>query len=179
MDSEYSLPKISLDNLEQKIDHSIALQFSKLPEPKSLSIEAETDTSGINDLIKHIKGLSENAQLRGAERTTWPDSLNKFPFVLLKPFKKIILKFINILFKDQIEVNQNLAEGLQQSLLINQELMREIINLRYHAYRDLENLHHYQQLSAQQITETILPNSLREITDNLYELNETIGGNQS
>ncbi|MEA5533083.1 hypothetical protein [Crocosphaera sp. XPORK-15E] len=179
MNTQYSLPKITLAHLEKKIDNAMASQLSQLPQQQPLIVEPEVDISGITDLVKHIEGLIENAQLRGSERTTWPDSLNKFPFVLLKPFKKLILKFINILFKDQIEVNQNLAEGLQQSLLINQELIRQIVSLRYQSYRDVENLNHYQQLLGQQITATILPNSLGKITDHLYELNEKIGGDKS
>ncbi len=174
MNSQYCLPKITLDHLEKKIDNAIASQVSQLPQKDPLIVESEVEISGITDLIKHIEGLLENAKLRGSERSTWPDSLNKFPFLLLKPFQKLILKFINILFKDQIEVNQNLAQGLQQTLLINQELIRQIISLRYQSHRDLQNIHNYQQVIEQQITEKILPNSLGKIINHLHELDEKL-----
>ncbi|MGB5597030.1 MAG: hypothetical protein WBM62_23780, partial [Crocosphaera sp.] len=170
MKSQYCLPKITLDYLEEKIDDAIVSPLLQSPPKEPLIVEPEIEISGITDLVKHIEGLIENAKLRGSQRTTWPDSLNQFPFLILKPFKNLILKVINILFKDQIEVNQNLTEGLQQSLLINQELIRQIVSLRHQSHRDLHNINHHQQALEQKITEKISDNSLKKIVQHLQEL---------
>jgi O-antigen chain-terminating methyltransferase len=77
------------------------------------------DTGAIAELLR-------NAESRAYDRVSWPSTLDRFPFTLLKPLKKLVLKVLNLIFKDQREVNYNLIRALQESVAINQELLKQL-----------------------------------------------------
>ncbi len=120
-------PKINVDVLMQKIQEEVAKR-------RDLAAEYEIPKSTIiarNKLILgQVKKFLKAAEIRSVIRTKWPDKLNQFPFnisLILKPF---VLKALSALFKDQREVNQNLIAAVKLSLILNEQLVQEIDDLR-------------------------------------------------
>ncbi len=136
--SESQVSPITTDLLIKKINQSAAFYKSE-PQGDSFSPNAElpaelpelaTDMSGMKEWIGYIEGFLQTARNRAEVRNQWPDALNRFPFVLLKPLQSLFFKFLTLIFKDQREVNLNLIEVSQQSLRLNQELMEQLATFR-------------------------------------------------
>jgi len=80
--------------------------------------------------ISYIEALLNNAESRTNVRTKWPDKYNRFPFNLSKTIQKLALKALQILFVDQREVNFSLIQALRKSMLVNQQLVEEVAELK-------------------------------------------------
>lgn len=125
--TELNKTKITVDELL----HKVRLEVSKTQE------NSPTNNSRINvtnpiiaEDISYIEGLINNAEFRTNVRTKWPDKYNRFPFNLSKKFQKLFLKALQIIFVDQREVNFSLTQALRKSMLVNQQLVEEIIELK-------------------------------------------------
>lgn len=125
---EANNPEINVDVLMQKIREEVA-QCQNYYQPVALN-SAKFKTSAVKFDFSHIETLLQDAESRAHVRTKWPDKLNRFPFNFTSPIQKVVLKILSFIFKDQREVNFNLILSLKESLLLNQQLIAEITNLR-------------------------------------------------
>ncbi|MGK7944700.1 MAG: methyltransferase domain-containing protein [Microcystaceae cyanobacterium] len=129
--------------IEQPMSNSLINPGESLPSSlKSfpLAVQSTIDLSGTQDLINAIKNLVEIAQSRTIRRQKWPDSLNRFPWILFKPLQILFFGLLNFIFKDQREVNNNLIASLNQLILLNQSLLDQVNILRSQSYVDLQRL---------------------------------------
>lgn len=107
--------------VEQRSEHS-----SKLIEQS----RAQPTIDSISLNLLNIQALINNAEDRSQVRTKWPDKLNRFPLSISKRFQQLILKSLNFLFKEQRVVNISLVQAGRESLAINRELIKQIVNLQ-------------------------------------------------
>ena len=90
-----SNPEISVDKIEQEI-------FNNIDTKNNNSSSQEIDTNGILEQQRnYIKSFIETAKSRTEVRNKWPQSLNRFPFIVLRPSAFIFLVVLKLLFKDQ------------------------------------------------------------------------------
>jgi SAM-dependent methyltransferase len=115
------------------------------------------DWSALKKLLGSTQEYLQTAQVRAEIREKWPDTLERSPFTLLKPLKSLFLKVLQLIFKDQREVNQNLIQVCQQSIQFNQELMEQLVTLS----SQIDQLH--QSRNNQQITLEMMDNHLTDI----------------
>jgi O-antigen chain-terminating methyltransferase len=82
----------------------------------------------------------------------------------------LALKILNTIFRDQREVNFNLASALRECLQLNRQLLSEVENLRSQSRRDLENLMAFSQsLSGySQAVEKNLVNNTQNLEEKLH-----------
>jgi len=117
------------------------------------------DWSALKKLLSSTQEYLQTAQVRAEIRKKWPDTLERSPFTLLKPLKSLFLKVLQLIFKDQREVNQNLIQVCQQSIQFNQELMEQLVTLS----SQIDQLH--QSRNNQQITLEMMDNHLTDLED--------------
>lgn len=120
---QISYPEPNSTQIEQKILKELN-DFSRDNYPRE--IKGGVDFNNLQQQINYIEGFITTAESRSKARHTWPQSLNRFPFILLKPLGIFFLKTLNVLFKDQREVNFNLSEALRQSLDLNKNLIQHL-----------------------------------------------------
>jgi hypothetical protein len=77
-------------------------------------------------LINEIEARVSQAEVKAQGRQKWPDRLNRFPFNLSRKAQNAVLKAVDLLFRDQREVNLLLAQSLRQSLTLQRQLVSQI-----------------------------------------------------
>jgi hypothetical protein len=75
-------------------------------------------------LANEIEIQINQAEAKAHSRQKWPDRLNRFPFNLSPKLQRAVLKLVDLLFRDQREVNLLLIQSLRQSLLLQRQLMQ-------------------------------------------------------
>ena len=118
-----SNPEINVDRIAKEILNEIDYQTNK-----STSNVANSNAilEQLNHQLQYIKGFIDTAKSRTEIRTNWPQSLNYFPFILLRPLAFILLICLKLLFKDQREVNFNILTTLQALLKLTGNLLQQI-----------------------------------------------------
>lgn len=127
---EANNPEINVDELMQKIRDEVANRRVLHQDGMTYQPQASNLMPGFEAIFNHIQVYLKNAEFRAYLRTKWPDNLNKFPFNFIPQLQKIILKILNLIFKDQREVNFNLINALKESVAINQQLVEQITTLK-------------------------------------------------
>ncbi|WGV25483.1 class I SAM-dependent methyltransferase [Halotia branconii] len=125
---EANNPEINVDVLMQKIRQEVTQRKNDY-QPVVLN-STKFKSSAVRFDVSHIETLLGDAESRANVRTKWPDKWNRFPFNFSSVIQKTALKILGFIFKDQREVNFNLIQSLKESLLLNQQLISEIANLR-------------------------------------------------
>ncbi len=125
---EANNPEINVDVLMQKIRQEVSQRQNDY-QPVVLN-STNFKSSAVKFDVSHIETLLGDAESRANVRTKWPDKWNRFPFNFSSVIQKLALKILSFIFKDQREVNFNLIQSLKESLLLNQQLISEIANLR-------------------------------------------------
>lgn len=124
---QFNIPNISISSLVDKLQQELVIQKSSLGlEAKSMF---DSGALKIKNTLTDIEAFLRNAESRAYIRKKWPDKYNKFPFNLIPSIGKISLKILELLFRDQREVNFGLIHSLRESLKINRQLIEEIIEL--------------------------------------------------
>jgi lipopolysaccharide biosynthesis glycosyltransferase len=77
-------------------------------------------------VANEIEMLVNQAEAKAHSRQKWPDRLNRFPFNLSRKVQKAVLKLVDLLFRDQREVNLLLVQSLRQSLTLQRQLIRQL-----------------------------------------------------
>jgi hypothetical protein len=77
-------------------------------------------------LANEIEIQINQAEAKAHSRQKWPDRLNRFPFNLSPKLQRAVLKAVDLLFRDQREVNLLLVQSLRQSLLLQRQLMQQL-----------------------------------------------------
>ena len=90
----------------------------------------ETHIQALANSESHIQALVNNAESRAQVRTKWPDKLARFPFNISKKFQKLALKTLEIILRDQHEVNFNILQALREFLLINRQSAEQTATLQ-------------------------------------------------
>lgn len=125
--TELNKPKITVDELLQAVRVELGLSQGH----NSMN---DAPINGMNPIntedISYIEELINNAEFRATTRTKWPDKYNRFPFNLSKKIQRLALKALEIIFIDQREVNFSLLQALKKSILVNQKLSEEIVELK-------------------------------------------------
>ena len=118
-----SRPEINADKIAReildKIDGEVNRQSFK-------QVGSNSILEQLKQQIEYIEGFINTAKSRTEVRTTWPQSLNKFPFILLRPLALIVLICLKLLFKDQREVNFNILATLQEFLRLTEKLLQKV-----------------------------------------------------
>jgi O-antigen chain-terminating methyltransferase len=134
MSSESQVFPLNRDRLIEQINQSAAF-YKSAPRERENAPKVEAppappvNLSGMKEWLGYTEGFLQTARDRAEVRSKWPDSLNRFPFILLKPLEVVFFKLLTVLFKDQREVNLNLIEVCQQSLKLNEELTEQLAAL--------------------------------------------------
>jgi O-antigen chain-terminating methyltransferase len=121
-------PEINVDELMQKIREDVMKRQNQTYQTEVTN--SNIDTPKINWSLNLIEGLLKNAESRAIVRTKWPDNLNRFPFNLSRGLQKLLLKILNLIFKDQREVNFNVINALKESVALNRVLIAQVETLR-------------------------------------------------
>lgn len=187
--------KITVDELLQEVRLEVAKHGYNSLNNSMISVTNPI----IAEDISYIEGLLINAESRTNVRTKWPDKYNRFPFNFSKTIQKLALKALQVIFVDQREVNFSLIQALRKSMLVNQQLVEEIVELKaqvktfenkfidfnnQHNKKTEEEPHNFKileqhlnsvesktkKLSDRSIKTTIQLNTLNKQTDNLYNL---------
>lgn len=134
---EVNVPNISVQKIKEKILKEINYQ-----EKQKINDENKfLMWHHFEEQIKYFQGFIDTAKLRSNNRNSLPNSWNKSPFIfLIKPFSFIFFKILNLLFKDQKEVNFNILQALDESVKINQMLLQEIKNIHKNTQEDFISL---------------------------------------
>lgn len=125
---ESNQPEINVDELMQKIREDVIKRQNQTYQTEVTN--SNIDTPKINWSLNLIEGLLKNAESRAIVRTKWPDNLNRFPFNLSRGLQKLLLKILNLIFKDQREVNFNVINALKESVALNRVLIAQVETLR-------------------------------------------------
>ena len=137
---KHLLGKIRQEALRQNPDTGV----SSAPVPPAatgeLVLKGDFDREAINNQIDYIEGFIKTAESRAAVRNQLPEKFGRLPWLLFKPLQALALKILNTIFRDQREVNFNLASALRECLQLNRQLLSEVENLRSQSRRDIENL---------------------------------------
>jgi hypothetical protein len=127
---ETNNPDINVNDLMEQVRAEAAKRRSNIS-VKVTQLAIEKNTSDIENFkILNIQALINNAENRSQVRTKWPDKLNKFPLNVSKKLQQLILKSLNFFFKEQRVVNISLAQAGRESLELNRELIKQIVNLQ-------------------------------------------------
>jgi O-antigen chain-terminating methyltransferase len=139
---KHLLDKIRQEALRQNLAPGVP--SAPVPPPPAatgeLVLKGDFDREAINNQIDYIEGFIKTAESRAAVRDQLPDKFGRFPWLLFKPLQALALKILNTIFRDQREVNFNLASALRECLQLNRQLLSEVESLRSQSRRDLENL---------------------------------------
>jgi 2-polyprenyl-3-methyl-5-hydroxy-6-metoxy-1,4-benzoquinol methylase len=152
---EINNPEIDVDELMQKIREEVLehKNNSQLANPTSnskiLTIKASID---------YVEALVRSAESRACVRDKWPDTLSRFPFNLTQGLQKLVLKMLNLVFKDQREVNSSLIRSLQESIGINRLLIEQIASLKSQTY----------SISIQKADENSFKDCEKHLLDSFY-----------
>ena len=124
--NETNKNQVNVNELMQKIREEVASRNSLLSPtvPSSFSQASEIDL-----VANYIEDLLTNAESRSHVRTKWPDKLNRFPLNLTGGLRKIVLKAINFLFKDQREVNFALIQACGELVKLNRHATKQVSDL--------------------------------------------------
>jgi O-antigen chain-terminating methyltransferase len=125
---ESNQPEINVDELMQKIREDVIKRQNQTYQTEVTN--SNIDTPKINWSLNLIEGLLKNAESRAIVRTEWLDNLNRFPFNLSRGLQKLLLKILNLIFKDQREVNFNVINALKESVALNRVLIAQVETLR-------------------------------------------------
>jgi len=141
---------------------------------RELVLKGDFDREAINNQIDYIEGFIKTAESRAAVRNQLPEKFGRFPWLLFKPLQALALKILNTIFRDQREVNFNLASALRECLQLNRQLLSEVESLRSQSQRDLENLMAVSQsLSGySQAVEKNLVNNTQNLQEKLHNLDQ-------
>jgi len=169
---KHLLDKIRQEALRQNLH--LGVPSAPLPPPpaatRELVLKGDFDREAINNQIDYIEGFIKTAESRAAVRNQLPEKFGRFPWLLFKPVQALALKILNTIFRDQREVNFNLASALRECLQLNRQLLSEVESLRSQSQRDLENLMAVSQsLSGySQAVEKNLVNNTQNLEEKLH-----------
>ena len=173
---KHLLDKIRQEALRQNLH--LGVPSAPLPPPpaatRELVLKGDFDREAINNQIDYIEGFIKTAESRAAVRNQLPEKFGRFPWLLFKPLQALALKILNTIFRDQREVNFNLASALRECLQLNRQLLSEVESLRSQSQRDLENLMAVSQsLSGySQAVEKNLINNTQNLQEKLHNLDQ-------
>ncbi len=127
---ETNNPDIDVNNLMEQVRAEATKRRSNLG-LKVTQLAKEKPIADVETLkILNIQALINNAENRSQIKTKWPDKLNKFPLNVSKNLQQLILKLLNFFFKEQRVVNISLVQAGRESLELNRELIKQIVNLQ-------------------------------------------------
>ena len=133
---EINIPSIN----NREIKGKIISEMNFLQAQTTLYSQENVIWINIQEQIKYFQGFINTAKSRAETRDSWPNSLNKFPFILLKPFGIIFFKIFNFLFKDQREVNFNILSALEESVKLNQIILEQIKSITSTSQEELNTV---------------------------------------
>ena len=171
---KHLLGKIRQEALRQNPDTGVS---SAPPPPAAtgeLVLKEDFDREAINNQIDYVEGFIKTAESRAAVRNQLPEKFGRLPWLLFKPLQALALKILNTIFRDQREVNFNLASALRECLQLNRQLLSEVENLRSQSRRDLENLMAVSQSVSgySQAVEKNLVNNTQNLQEKLHNLDQ-------
>ncbi len=92
------------------------------------------------DKTNRINLSINDSRAKSRIRTKIPDALNRFPINKSKILQKIILKFYEILFREQRNVSNAILDVLQELSLSRLELLAETKNIRHLLDENVRNI---------------------------------------
>ncbi len=118
--------EIDVNELMQKIRKEVASRGYVASPTAPFSFSQPSEISLVSN---YIEDLLTNAESRSHVRSKWPDKLNRFPFKATAGIRRILLKAINFLFKEQRTVNLSLIQALRESVKLNRQAAEQISDL--------------------------------------------------
>ena len=130
-------PEIGVNKIGQEILSKIDCKVNKKSSEGACS---NGILEQLKQQIKYVEGFIDTAKSRTEVRTNWPQSLNRFPFIVLRPLAFILLIYLKLLFKDQREVNFNILATLQEFLKLTRNLLQQVGLMNTEIKQNFHNL---------------------------------------
>ncbi|AUC60171.1 hypothetical protein AA637_02930 [Cyanobacterium sp. HL-69] len=132
---ETHTPKITINEISQKIKlnaqkvtsstfNNIEIKSTELNQIQIEPINEQEFQHQVNEFEHFTKLALERSKVRNR----LPNSFNKFPRLIFKPFASLLLKCLSYIFKDQREVNKNLFHTLDTLTKQDKNLLTSIKN---------------------------------------------------
>ncbi|SMP72744.1 hypothetical protein SAMN06295888_11929 [Desulfonatronum zhilinae] len=149
---------ISVDELNAKIDAVLAEMGADQGDPM---IKALQDDIALRSY--HVEGLVNEAAQCFPSRTVLPARMSRFPLKYLGFLHRFILRFYEVLFREQRGVNLALIKALRESMAVNRQLNEQV---RRGQHKLAEVLRDMQvRAAAQQAMVDRLERELRELRE--------------
>ncbi|MEO8892439.1 MAG: sulfotransferase domain-containing protein [Coleofasciculaceae cyanobacterium] len=120
---ERNNPEIDVDELMQQV-------LEEVEKRKPISLLPQTKITAASSLdsgkVSYIEGLLNNADYYSQVPLELPEKFKRFPFNILKPLQKFVLKLYGFIFKKQRVVNSSIIHSLRESLILNQQLISQL-----------------------------------------------------
>ena len=105
---------ISIEEIMRRIKEEAAKRGSAESGTVGISIAGAGDAGDIDFPKQKLELLIDDARYKSQARTKIPNALNRFPVSKSKLLQKIILKFYELLFREQRAVNNEMLDALQE-----------------------------------------------------------------
>ena len=135
-----SYPEIDVKNIEKEILHELSCTYQQ---NNSIETVNKINLTQLKQQNKYIESFIKTAKSRAEVRQSWPQSLNRFPVILLKPLGFILLIILKVLFKDQREVNFNILGSLKEFLKLNEKLLNQIDLINSDIQKNFQNINFF------------------------------------
>jgi O-antigen chain-terminating methyltransferase len=120
---EANNPEINVDELMQQVLEEVERRQT-IPLWENEKITTTNPMDSVK--VSYIEGLLNNAEYYSQVPAELPDKFNRFPFNIIQPIEKFILKLYGFIFKKQRVVNSSITHALRESLLLNQQLIGQV-----------------------------------------------------
>lgn len=119
--NDMTVAGISVDELNAKIDAILAEMGAEQGDPM---IKALQDDIALRSY--HVEGLVNEAAQCFPARTALPSRMNRFPLKYFGFLHRFILRFYELLFREQRGVNLALIKALRESMAVNRQLNEQV-----------------------------------------------------
>lgn len=120
--SEISVAGLTAEEIDRKIEAVLKQLVEDQGDPMSKALQ--------NDIALRsyrVEGLVNEAAQCFPARTTLPTRMNRFPLKYFGFLHRIILRFYELLFREQRGVNLALIKALRETMAMNRQLNEQVI----------------------------------------------------
>ena len=110
------------EELDAKIDAVLAEMGSDQEDPMIKALQNDIALRSF-----HVEGLVNEAAQCFPARTALPARMNRFPLKYFGFLHRFILRFYELLFREQRGVNMALIKALRESMAVNRQLNEQVL----------------------------------------------------
>lgn len=123
---EHNNPAINVDELMAKVHAAVGRRHFPAGSGTAAAALPADALATIASIESSLDAATEKAQIR----TTWSGRLNRFPFNASPFLRRLSLKILSFVFKDQRHVNFAIIQALRDSVEMNVRLAEQVDQLR-------------------------------------------------